>query len=60
MSELWTQLVEDMDFATVVTWADILKVDHYDIMGDPLDDELPDKEDELRVAVAEAMGGIGK
>ncbi len=53
-------IVDALDFPLLIAWAEILKVDHFDIMGDPLDDELPDKEDKLRIAVADAMGKVGK
>ena len=55
---LITQLVEDLDFKTVRTWADILKV-KYD-MDSWLDDEYPDRMDEVRVQVADAMVKVGK
>ncbi len=52
------QDVELMGFRALVNWADKLGVSHDE--GHWLDDEWPDKEDELRVAVAEAMGKVGK
>ncbi len=57
-TELWAQLVEDMAFDVVLTWAETLAIPHN--VQYWLDDEWPDKEDELRVAVAEAMGKVGK
>lgn len=53
--EFWTQFVEDMTLDVLCFWADILNVE-YDQW---LDDEWPDREDDLRVAVAEAMGKVG-
>ncbi len=52
------QFVEDLDFDMLIDWADILNVEHDE--KNWLDDEWPDKENELRVAVAEAMRNIGK
>ena len=52
------QLVDDMEFDTLIVWADILKVPHNENYW--TDDDMPDKTDELRVAVAEAMGKVGK
>ncbi len=45
--------VDDIPFLTLAKWADSLGVSHNESQW--LDDEWPDKEDELRVAVAEAM-----
>ncbi len=58
MNDLITQFVEDMHMDTLITWAAILSVPHDKYSW--LDDEWPDKEDELRVAVAEAMQKVGK
>ncbi len=52
------QDVELMGFRALVNWADKLGVPHDEDQW--LDDEWPDKENELRVAVAEAMGRTGK
>ncbi len=52
--------VDALTFQTMIAWAELLKIDHFDIMGDPLDDELPDQEDKLRVAVVEAILQVGK
>jgi len=52
------QFVESLPFSTLLIWADIVKVPHDEDQW--IDDEWPDKEDELRVAVAEAMGKVGK
>ena len=53
VSDICLMLVEDMAFDTLLTWAETLAVPH-DVRF-WLDDEWPDKEDALRVAVAEAM-----
>ncbi len=58
MSDFALQLVEDMEFDVLIAWADILKVPHDENQW--LDDEYPDKTDELRVAVADAMGKVEK
>ena len=58
MSDLATQFVEDLEFDTLLVWADILKVSPDENQW--LDDDWPDREDDLRVAVAEAMGKVGK
>ncbi len=46
------QLVEDMPFDTLILWADLLGVEHNEKQW--FDDEWPDKENELRVAVVKA------
>ncbi len=51
--------VDALTFEVLIAWADMLGIDHFDIMGDPLDDELPDQEDKLRAAVAEAILKVG-
>ena len=51
--------VDALDFKTLIAWADMLGIDHFDIMGDPFDDELPDQEDKLRIAVVEALLKVG-
>ena len=58
MSDFALQLVEDMEFDVLIAWADILTVPHDENQW--LDDEYPDKTDELRVAVADAMGKVEK
>jgi len=50
--------VDAMDVDTVITWAAILSVPHDKYSW--VDDEWPDKTDELRVAVTEAMLKVGK
>lgn len=51
------QFVGDLDFEVLIIWADVLKVDHDEDSW--LDDEYPDRENELRVGVAEALGNVG-
>ncbi len=51
-------IVETLPFMTVIAIANILKVPHN--YTEWLDDDFPDKKDELRVAVAEAMEKVGK
>lgn len=58
MDELATAFVDSMSLDTMITWAAILSVPHDKHSW--LDDEWPDKEDDLRVAVAEAMLKVGK
>ena len=58
LSDLILQLVEGMDFDTVMDWADIFKIPH--LVDQWHDDNWCETEDELRVAVAEAMGKVGK
>lgn len=51
------EIVEGLCFETLIRCADLLEVTHnYEQW---LDDEWPDKEDELRVKVAEAMEKLG-
>ncbi len=50
--------IDTINFAGLIKMADKLDVPHYE--GRWLDDEWPDKLDELRVAVAEAMEKVGK
>ena len=52
-------LVDEMDFKTVAKWAYILGVE-YELSSQWLDDEWPDKEDELRVKVIDVMQEIFK
>ncbi len=52
-----TNFVEKLDFDTLVVWAKLLEVECDVDMW--LDDDYPDKDDELRVNVAEAMMKIG-
>lgn len=58
MSHFTLQLVEDMEFDVLIVWADILKVPHDEEAW--LADEWIVDENELRVAVAEAMRKVGK
>ena len=55
---LATQFVEELEFDTLLIWADIFCVDHDEKQW--LDDMWPDKESELRTAVAEAMAELGR
>ena len=58
MDDLIDQFVSDLDFDVLITWADILSVEHDEDMW--LDDMWTDAESELRQEVAEAMGKIGQ
>ncbi len=58
MSNFTLQLVEDMEFDVLIAWADILDVPHDENYW--TDDDMPDKTDDLRVAVAGAMEKVGK
>ncbi len=58
LDDLIVQLVEDLELGSLIGWADIFGVEHDEEQW--LDDEWPDREDELRVAVAEAMQRVGK
>ncbi len=49
--------VESMDLAIVIAWADRLGVEHDKESW--LDDEYPDKENDLRDRLAEKMGQVG-
>lgn len=51
------QFVEDLEFDVLVIWADILKVGHDEELW--LDDIWPEKENELRTEVAQAMMDVG-
>ncbi len=50
--------MEAMDFPTLIKVANKLNVPHN--VERWIDDDYPDKEDELRVAVAESMEKVGK
>ena len=50
--------VESMDLTQVVAWANKLDVEHNKESW--LDDECLEKEDDLRVRLAEAMAQVGK
>ena len=58
MSHFTQQLVEDMEFHVLIAWADILNVPHDENYWNG--DDMPDKTDDLRVVVAEAMDKVGK
>ena len=51
--DLIDQFIEDLDFDVLIIWADTLEVEHDEELW--LDDMWPDKENELRVAVGEAL-----
>ena len=53
-----TNWVDGLTFRQLCSAANRYNVPHDE--GDWFDDEFPDKEDELRVAVADAMGKVGK
>jgi len=58
INDFAAQFVEDLSFDVLLIWADILDVDHDEKQW--LDDMWPDKESELRTAVAEAMANLGR
>lgn len=51
------QFVEDIDFETLLMWADILNVE---VNCPPTDDMWPDWECELRAEVGDAMREVGQ
>ena len=51
--DMLLQLIDDMDFDTLIVWADYFDVEHEENLW--LDDMWPDYESELRVSVAEAL-----
>ena len=58
IDDLATQFVEDMGIETLMVWADTLSVprdQYFDFKANWFEDE-----DELRVAVAEAMANLGR
>ncbi len=57
ITDLIDQLVADMDFDTVIAWAQTLEVE---VNPPPVGDMWPDWETELRVEVAEAMEKVGQ
>lgn len=58
MADFCEQFVEDLEFDVLIAWADVLGIcpDHESWF----DDDYPDKENELRGEVAEAMNNVGK
>lgn len=50
--------VDALDFDTLLTWADITRVEHNETEW--FDDEWPDREAELRDNVVEALMNFGK
>jgi hypothetical protein len=58
MDDLISQFTEDLTFDALLVWADILKIEHNHEQW--LDDDYPEKESELRTAMAEAMERVGK
>ena len=58
MIDLCNQFAEDLEFGVLIGWADILAVDHNE--NEWLDDEWPDREDELRAEVADALFVAGE
>ncbi len=58
IADFASAFVECLDFDTLIVWADILNVPHDENYW--TDDDMPDKEDDLRVAVAEAMSKVEK
>lgn len=58
IDDLIDNFVEELDFDILIAWADILKVRHDEDVW--LDDVWPDKEDQLRVEVGDAMAKVGR
>ena len=58
IEDLITQFVDDLSFDVLLSWADMLGVEHDEKQW--LDDEWPNRDSELRVEVGEAMESIGK
>jgi len=58
ITDLIDQFISDLEFDVLIAWADMLKVPHDEDMW--FDDEWPDREDELRVKVAGALGQVGE
>jgi len=58
IEDLIDQFVEDLDFDTLIVWADILDVEHDESQW--LDDMWPDLEGELREKVGDAMAQVGR
>jgi hypothetical protein len=57
MTDLIAQFCDDIQFDALEGWCDILRLEY----NPPLcDDDYPGWEDELRVQLANAMGGVGK
>ena len=57
INDMVSRFVEDLTFEALIIWADTLSVEHNE--NSWLNDEYPDREDELRVAVANAMSNLG-
>ncbi len=58
IDDLIDQFIDDLEFDVLIDWADILGVDRDEISW--FDDEWPEREIELRDAVADAIKKIGK
>lgn len=58
IDDLIDQFVEDLTFEALVIWADILEVEHDENAW--IKDIWIEKENELRLAVGEAMAKVGK
>lgn len=54
---LAANFVDALDFSTLIAWADMLNVEHDE--DEWLDDQWPDRETSLRVAVVEALLKVG-
>ncbi len=57
ISDFAMDLVECLDLTTLLAWADIFKIPH--LVDQWKEDDWCETEDELRVAVADAMGKVG-
>jgi len=57
IDDLIDQFVEDIDFDTLIMWADTLGVEHDE--GQWLDDMWPDRDNDLRMSVGNAMRLVG-
>lgn len=58
LQDLIETFVEKLDFDLLIGWADMLKVPHNE--DEWFDDDYVDREDTLRVAIAEAMMQVGR
>ena len=50
---IYPQTVETLDFDKLLLWANIFSVPHYE--AEWMDDEWPDREDDLRADVVDAI-----
>ncbi len=58
MDDFITKFVEDLNFDLLIGWSDIFNLDHD--YKSWLDDDYPEKENELRTKLVDAMLKVGK